>query len=231
MTINWVVMGASLAMQVPLALILALMLARKKAFSSFYRNAIFSPQVLSTAAIALMWTLVFNPYQGLLNNLLTLVSGWFGGRPVIIAWLGENETALLSALVATTWYSFGFTMILFMAGLGSIPAEYYDAARIETSSQWQVLRYITLPLLREVLLIIFVLTFSGSFGGLIGFFLLLTGGGPAGRTDLVGIYMYQSAFRAYQFGYASAISVVLVLLVLLVVIVPVLRIARERLEY
>jgi ABC-type sugar transport system permease subunit len=162
---------------------------------------------------------------------LSLVSGWFGGGPVIIAWLGENETALLSALVATTWYSFGFTMILFMAGLGSIPAEYYDAARIETSSQWQVLRYITLPLLREVLLIIFVLTFSGSFGGLIGFFLLLTGGGPAGRTDLVGIYMYQSAFRAYQFGYASAISVVLVLLVLLVVIVPVLRIARERLEY
>jgi ABC-type sugar transport system permease subunit len=224
-------MGASIVMQVPLALILALMLSRKRAFSSFYRNAIFSPQVLSTAAIALMWTLVFNPYQGLLNNLLSLVSGWFGGGPVIIAWLGENETALLSALVATTWYSFGFTMILFMAGLGSIPAEYYDAARLETSSQWQVLRYITLPLLREVLLIIFVLTFSGSFGGLIGFFLLLTGGGPAGRTDLVGIYMYQSAFRAYQFGYASAISVVLVLLVLLVVIVPVLRIARERLEY
>jgi ABC-type sugar transport system permease subunit len=65
----------------------------------------------------------------------------------------------------------------------------------------------------------------------VGFFLLLTGGGPAGRTELLGIYMYQSGMRGYQFGYASAISVVLVTIVLSVVIVPVLRIARERLEY
>jgi ABC-type sugar transport system permease subunit len=151
--------------------------------------------------------------------------------PVVVAWLGENNTALASALVATTWYSVGLTTILLLAGLGSIPPEYDDAARLETSSQVTRLRHVTLPMLREVMLIIFVLVISGSFGHLVGFFLLLTGGGPAGRTELLGIYMYESGMRGYQFGYASAISVVLVTIVLSVVIVPVLRIARERLEY
>ena len=122
-------------------------------------------------------------------------------------------------------------MILFMAGLGSIPPEYFDAARIETNSWWDTLRYVTLPLLREIMLIIFVLIFSGSFGNLIGFFLLLTKGGPEGHTEILGIYMYNTAFRGFQFGYASAISIILVVIVLAVVIYPALHIARERLEY
>jgi raffinose/stachyose/melibiose transport system permease protein len=229
--INWIVVFASIFLQIPLALGLALALTKKTRFSSFYRSAIFVPQVLSVAAVALMWIMLFNPYQGMINGLLTPISKWLGFGEVTIAWLGQNETALASALLATTWYSFGLTMILFMAGLGAIPPEYYDAARIETNSWFDTLRYVTLPLLREIMLIIFVLIFSGSFGHLIGFFLLLTGGGPAGRTELLGIYMYKSGFRAYQFGYASALSVTLVLIVLIFVTPPALRIARERLEY
>lgn len=231
LAINWIVALASIALQIPIALGLALALSRRTRATSAYRSAIFLPQVLSIAAVAIMWVLIYDPYSGLLNKLITVVAGWFGMGPVFMAWLGETNTALASALVATTWYSVGLTTILLLAGLGGIPPEYDDAARLETSSQVQRLRYVTLPMLREVMLIIFVLVISGSFGHLVGFFLLLTGGGPAGRTELLGIYMYQSGMRGYQFGYASAISVVLVVIVLSVVIVPVLRIARQRLEY
>lgn len=231
LAINWIVAIASLLLQIPIALALALALSRRMRGASAYRSAVFLPQVLSVAAVAVMWVLLYDPYQGLLNRILSTVAGWLGQGPVIVAWLGENNTALAAALVATTWYSVGLTTILLLAGLGSIPPEYDDAARLETNSQVQRLRYVTLPMLREVMLIIFVLVISGAFGHLVGFFLLLTGGGPAGRTELLGIYMVETGMRGYQFGYASAISVVLVLIVLAVVIVPVLRIARERLEY
>jgi raffinose/stachyose/melibiose transport system permease protein len=137
----------------------------------------------------------------------------------------------MSLLVASTWYYFGFNMILFMAGLASIPSEYYDAVKIETNRWFDAVRYVTLPMLREVLLIAFVLNISGSFGHLIGLFYLLTAGGPANRTELIGILMHNSAFVGSRYGYASAISVVMVAIVLAVVAWPALHVARERLEY
>jgi raffinose/stachyose/melibiose transport system permease protein len=231
LAVNWIVALTSVAIQIPLGLGLALLLTRRSRATSAYRSALFLPQVLSVAAVGVMFVLIYDPYNGLLNSLVSTVAGWFGGGPVTLAWLGENDTALLSAIVAATWYGVGLTMILFLAGVGSIPPEYTDAARLETNSTLVRLRYITIPMLREVMLIIFVLIVSGSFGQLIGFFMLLTNGGPANRTELLGLYMLDAGMRGYQFGYASAISVVLVLIVLAVVIVPVLRISRERLEF
>jgi len=231
MRVNTVVVVASLLMQVPLALTLALILSGQSFGMKVYRNAIFSPQVLSIAAVALIWQLVYDPYQGLLNSLITGVTELVGLSPARIAWLGRTDTALASVLIATTWYYFGLTMLLFMAGLASIPYEYLEAARLETNRWYHVLRHVTLPMLREVFLIVFTLTFAGSFGHVMGLFFLLTGGGPAGRTEVVGLYMYSSAFRAFRYGYASAISVVMVVLVLAVVVWPAIRMARERLEY
>jgi ABC-type sugar transport system permease subunit len=229
--INWIVALSSLLLQVPIAIGLALLLPRRDRTSSLYRSSIFLPQVLSVAAVAVMWVLIYDPYTGLLNSMLSTVSGWFGGGPLNLAWLGEPETALAAAIVATTWYGLGLTMMLFLAGIGGIPPEYTDAARLETNSSIQRHRYITFPMLREVLLIVFVLVVSGSFGQLAGFFLLLTGGGPSGHTEVLGLYMLDSALRALRFGYASAISAVLVVIVFAVVIIPVIRITRTRLEY
>ena len=148
-----------------------------------------------------------------------------------IAWLGDPRLALVSVLVATTWFDFGLHMLLFMAGLAAIPPEYFDVARIETVRWHQKLRHVTLPLLREQVLISFTLIVSGSFGHLLGLFFLMTDGGPAGRTELLGLYMTKVAFRGSQYGLGSAVSVLMLVLVLAIVIWPILRVGRERLEF
>jgi raffinose/stachyose/melibiose transport system permease protein len=225
--VNMLVAVLSLAMQMPLALGLALALSRRGRLVRVYRSAIFAPQVLSVAAVALTWNLVYDPSQGLLNRLLDAM----GLGPVEVAWLGDPRFALVSVLAATTWFYFGLHMLLFMAGLAAIPPEYLDVARIETTRWHQRLRHVTLPLLREQLLISFTLIVSGSFGHLLGLFFLMTDGGPAGRTELLGLYMTKVAFRGGQYGLGSAVSVVLLVLVLVIVIWPILRVGRERLEF
>ncbi len=210
---------------------LALLLSKKTAGMRAYRIAIFVPYVLSITAVALIWRFVYEPYRGLLNQLIRIVGANFGYGDFVYGWLGNSNTALISVMVTITWFLFGFHMILFLAGLSSIPKEYYDAAKLETNNWFATLRYVTIPMLREVFLIVFVTTMAGSFGHLFAIFILLTGGGPAGRTEHLGIYMVMEAFEGFRFGYASAISVVLVTIVILIVLYPVLRITRERLEF
>lgn len=231
MKINWLVAIISFVMQIPLALGLALLMSKKSPLMTVSRALIFIPQALSIAAVAVTWTMLLHPKEGPINLVLGKLMVMLGSDITTVAWLGNTKTALLSVLVASTWYYFGFNMILFMAGLASIPAEYYDAVQLETNHWFDILRYVTLPLIREVLLITFVLNISGSFGHLIGLFYLLTQGGPANRTELLGIYMHNSAFVGSRYGFASAISVVMILIVLAVVLWPALHIARERWEF
>jgi raffinose/stachyose/melibiose transport system permease protein len=225
--VNWIVVIATIIAQMSVALLLALVLSRKARGMRIFRTAAFTPQVLSIAAVGMIWTLIYDPYQGLLNGILQAL----GLENYRIAWLGNTDTALLAMLWTTTWFYFGFHTLLFMAGLAAIPDEYYDAARLETNHWYHTLWYITLPLLREQLLISFVLIFSGGFGHIMGLFFLMTHGGPAGRTELMGLYMERLGFRAGQVGMASAISILMLVTVLLVVIWPALIISRERLEY
>ena len=227
MLINWLAFFGSLLTQMPLALFLAIGLSKVTRITRIYRSAIFAPQILSLAAAGLLWSLIFHPYEGPLNQLLKVI----GLKSWALGWLGEPDTALISLLIAALWLYFGFHMIIFMAGLASIPKEYFEAAQLETNSWLEILRYITLPLLREQLLLSFVLILAGSFGSLIGFFYLMTSGGPGGSTELLGIYMNFQAFRAGRFGYASAVSVITLFVVGIVIVWPVIHIAHERLEY
>ena len=166
MYINWLAFFGTLLTQMPLALFFAIGLSKKTRIMMVYRSAIFAPRVISIAAVALLWAIVFHPYQGPLNKLLTAI----GLESLALGWLGEPNTALISLLIATAWYYFGFHMIIFMAGLSSIPEEIFEAARLETDSQLNILRYIILPMLREQFLISFVFLFGGAFGPLMGFF-------------------------------------------------------------
>ncbi len=227
MLVNWLAVFGSLITQMPLALVLAIGLFKQTRIMKVYRSAIFAPQVLSIAAAGLLWSMFYNPYQGPLNRFLEAI----GLNSLALGWLGEEKTALISLIIATAWFYFGFHMIIFMAGLAAIPREYFEAAMLETNNWFATLRYITLPMLREQLLISFILIFGGSFGSLMGFYYLMTNGGPSNATELLGIYMTTQAFRANRFGYASAISVIILLIVGLVLIWPALRVARERLEY
>lgn len=225
--INWIVVIATIFTQMAVALVLAIVLSGKGRGMRVYRTAAFVPQVLSIAAVGMIWRLMYDPYQGLINQGLQAV----GFEGVRVAWLGNTETALMAMLVVSTWFYYGFHTLIFMAGLAAIPHDYYDAIKIETDRWYHTARYVTLPLLREQLLISFVLIFSGGFGHLMGLFFIMTRGGPAGRTELLGLFMERIGFRGGQVGMASAVSIVMLIIVFSAVIYPAMLVSRERLEY
>jgi ABC-type sugar transport system permease subunit len=225
--VNWLIVIGTLLTQLPVAILVARALTRKGRLIKVYRTAAFAPQVLSIAAVGMIWGLIYEPYRGLLNNLIQLI----GFEDFRIGWLGDPTYVIPSMLLTTTWFYFGFHTLLMMAGMAAIPEEYYDAARLETNREWQIMRYVTIPLLREQLLISFLLIFAGGFGHLMGLFALMTGGGPAGRTEILGLYSHRLGFIGRQLGLASAVSVVMLVIVLAVIIFPAIHIARERLEY
>jgi ABC-type sugar transport system permease subunit len=226
----WVTLLALLAMlfvKLPLALLLAAGLSKQNWINRFYRSALFMPHVLSTTVVAVIWIFLFDPYQGLINVGLRSfgLASWQQG------WLGQGSTALPSLLVAAIWWTFGLYVVLFTAGMARIPPELYQAIRLDTDSRLKTLRHVTIPLLREQIFVACIMTTGGVFGFLTGLFLLMTGGGPAGRTETLGILSYFTAFRALDFGRASAVSVIVLIVVSLVVLVPTLRLARQRVEF
>jgi ABC-type sugar transport system permease subunit len=225
--INLIVLISSLIFIFPIAILLALVLSKRGFGMKFFRNAMFFPQMLSIATIALIWTLIYDPYLGLLNRILEQV----GLSSYTNTWLGSNNLVLICVIVAIIWASIGFHVVLFIAGLSGIPEEYFDAIKLETNNQITILRYVTLPLLRETIFISFVVIVGSSFGHSTGLVFLLTNGGPNNRTELLGLYGYNMAFRGHQFGYSSAISLVILFIVMLLVIIPTIQLAKDKLEY
>lgn len=215
------------AVKLPLALLIAVGLTKVGRMAQFYRAAVFLPYVLSTTTVAVIWIFLFDPYQGLVNQLLT----GLGLSDLQQGWLGQASTALPIIVAGGIWWTFGLYVVLFTAALAGIPRDYYDAARLETKSSWKVLVYVTVPLLREQIFTSAVMMIGGVLGYMTGFILLLTGGGPAGRTETLGLLSHSLAFRGLDFGRASAVSVIVLLLVFSLIIVPTVRIARVRVEY
>ncbi len=225
--INVALAGFTLITQVPLAFFVALVLFKRRRQTRFLRALVLFPQVLSIGAASLMWLMLYHPTRGILNAVLSaLLPGDFR-----IAWLGSSDTALGSVIFATNWYYFGLHTLIFMAGMSGIPREDYDDLKLSSDRILDELRHVTLPMLREQFLVSFVLVISGSFGHVLGFVSILTHGGPAGSTELLGLYAIEMGFRANRFGLASAITVVILAVVLTIVIWPIIRIARTRLEY
>jgi raffinose/stachyose/melibiose transport system permease protein len=224
---NVALAGFTLITQVPLAFFVAVILFKRRRQTRFLRSLVLFPQVLSIGAAGLLWLMIYHPQRGLLNAVLSL----FLPGDVRIAWLGLSTTALGSVIFATNWYYFGLHTLIFMAGMSGIPQEYYDELKMSSNRLRDELRHVTLPMLREQFLVSFVLVISGSFGHVLGFVSILTNGGPAGSTELLGLYAIEIGFRAGRFGLASAITVVILAVVLSIVIWPIVRIARTRLEY
>lgn len=224
---NLALAALTLLTQVPLAFGLAVILYRHRRRTPALRLLVFFPQVLSVGAVGLLWLMIYHPQRGLLNSALSAV---LPGE-VSVSWLGSPTTALGAVVFASNWYYFGLHTLIFLAGMSGIPEDYYDALRINSSRIRDELRYVTIPLLREQFLVSFLLVISGSFGHILGFVTLLTQGGPAGSTELLGLYSIEMGFRAGRFGLASAITVVLLAVVFSIVVWPILRIARSRLEY
>ena len=227
MWINVALAGLTLITQVPLAFFVAVILFKRRHQTRFLRSLVLFPQVLSIGAAGLLWVMIYHPQRGILNAALSLILP----GDVRIAWLGSSTTALGAVILASNWYYFGLHTLIFLAGMSGIPREYYDVLLLGSNRLRDELRHVTLPMLREQFLVSFILVISGSFGHVLGFVSILTNGGPAGSTELLGLYAIEIGFRAGRFGLASAITVVLLAVVLSIVIWPIVRVARTRLEY
>jgi multiple sugar transport system permease protein len=217
--------GLFVAGLVPLALVLSLILALlihplRKGAQSFFRLAFYLPGVAGGVVLALVWLWIYQPTYGLLNAVL----GIFQVPPV--AWLGTTEWALPAlALVVLTWI-LGQPLILFLAGLNGIPPELIEAARLDGAGAGALLRKVTLPLLRPTILFVLVTQTIGVMQVFVVVF-VMTKGGPANATQTLVYRIYETAFDFYEYGYASAMSVVLLSIIALVAIVQFRLLGRE----
>ncbi|MVO98406.1 carbohydrate ABC transporter permease [Paenibacillus lutrae] len=202
-----VFMAWLVGIQVPLALLLALLLNSSRMRGKvIYRTVYFLPVVTTTAVVGLVMRFIFGAYKGLANEVLMRIG--ILDKPV--DWLGSADTAMLIVILVGIWKSFGMKLIYWLAGIQSLPRELFEAARIDGASALQLFRYITVPLLIPVGSVILLVS---AVNALHVFDLVkaMTEGGPAFKTDMVDVYIYRYAFSGQgeaRVGFASAAGVV-----------------------
>jgi raffinose/stachyose/melibiose transport system permease protein len=205
-TNNALVVVLSLAVQIPFALGLALILNRGFRGRSILRLIFFAPYVIAEVITAIVWSLLLQP-NGLTEHLLTGV----GLGDLYHPWLADPDTVLIALFFIITWKYFGFHMILLLAGLKGIPPEIEEAAAIDGASRWQGIRYVTLPLLGPTLRVSAFLSIIGSLQ-LFDLVWVTTRGGPVNASNTMAVYMFDRGFVRFQFGYGSAVAVILFLI-------------------
>ena len=199
---------ATMAIQVSLGLLFALLLHRPRRGRSFLRTTYVLPYMISPLIVGYVWALILNPTFGPFNSVLKDLGLDELARP----WLGDPATAFPVVILVNAWFWLGFPMLLFAAGLSAIPEDFAEAARVDGASPWQVFRHVTFPLLIPVFGTVAILTFIYSFN-VFGLVWALGGvdGGPVGSTDVLGLLFYRTAFTGgiNAFGTASALAVVM----------------------
>lgn len=195
----------SLAVQIPFALGLALMLNREFRGRAILRLIFFAPYVIAEVITAIVWSLLLQP-NGLAEHAMTAVGLGDAYHP----WLADTDTVLIALFFIITWKYFGFHMILLLAGLQGIPREIEEAAAIDGASRWQAIRYVTLPLLGPTIRVSVFLSIIGSLQ-LFDLVWVTTRGGPVNASNTMAVYMFDRGFVRFQFGYGSAVAVILFL--------------------
>jgi len=200
----------AVALQLLVALFLAILVQSKMPnwLRTFFRSSFFFPLILSAASVSLIMSYLFNEDFGAVNIIL----GHLGASPV--KWLTTAAGARFLTILIYVWQNFGFTFLLFIGGLSSIPADVYEAAAIDGATNWRRLRNITLPLLSPTILVASVMAIISALQ-IFDQPYVLTRGGPGDSTRTAVMVIYQSAFQELQFGLAAAIGVVLMLLIML----------------
>ena len=214
----------SVAVALPLALALAVLLNRRIAGLSWYRTAFFIPYVTPLAAGAMAWGWLYHPDRfGLLNYLLDKM-----GIPPQ-QWLLDPNQAMPAIIAVAVWSSLGRDVVIFLAGLQNIGADYYEAAQIDGATTWQLFRHITLPLLSPTTYFLFVISMIGAFK-VFALPLFLTGGGPLDRTLTIVYSIYQQGFQYFRMGYASAQAYALFAIIFLITLLQ-RHVAARRVHY
>jgi multiple sugar transport system permease protein len=210
-----------------------------------YRVTYFLPYITSTVAAAVVWRWIFQPRVGVANAVLQWLGlpgqGWadeprgifqligqFAGLP-LNGWLAGPSLALVTVAIVSVWYSVGFNTVIALAGLTTIPADLYEAARIDGASRWHLFRHITLPLLTPTLLFLLVVETIRSFQSF-DFFYPMMAGPPVPGAKVVTVFLYEQGFKSFNLGYAAAIGLVLFAIIFVLTLVQ-FRATRDRVVY
>ncbi|MFX0195195.1 MAG: carbohydrate ABC transporter permease [Candidatus Hodarchaeota archaeon] len=199
-TIVWV--AGSVFLQFILGFVGALVLHEKFKGRGFFRSIILMPWVMPGAIVGLMWTWLYNPGFGLINDILIRLN-LINDR---IAWLAQPSTALWAIILANVWRGAPFFTIMLLAGLQSIPNELYEAARVDGAPMWQRFRHITIPMIRPTIVISSIIRIIWSFN-YPDMIWVMTHGGPGNSSQILASYVLQTAYERLNFGYAATMSV------------------------
>lgn len=192
------------ALSVPLTMIVGMSIAlllNNIRFKGFYRTLYYIPTITPLVVASIIWKWVYQGDYGLLNYFLSSIG--LIDKPIL--WLSDPNLAMPAVILMSIWGGAGYHMVIYLAGLQSIPEEYYDAAKVDGASAWQQLRHITVPLLTPTTFFLVITSLIGSFQVFTQIY-IMTNGGPLGRTSTIGFYLYEKAFRQFQMGYASAMA-------------------------
>ncbi|MHB0928013.1 MAG: carbohydrate ABC transporter permease [Candidatus Nanopelagicales bacterium] len=204
------VVGVTTASTV-LGFALALLLQNRARTGGIYRTIFFSPVVTATVAAGVVWQLLFDPFTGFINTLLRDL-GFAGAN-----WLSDPHLSLFAVGVVGVWKRAGFAMVIYAAGLASLPTSVYEAAAIDGAGGWKMLRHVTVPLMRPITSIVLITGFIDAVQVFDHIF-IMTNGGPIGSTNVLSLYLYNEGFRLFKLGYASAVGWVLFAIVLVLTI-------------
>ncbi|TMQ34303.1 MAG: sugar ABC transporter permease [Planctomycetota bacterium] len=195
-------------LQVLVALALALLIRNYYPGIGFFRSAYFLPVVTSLVVVSTVWKIMYHTENGLINSVLRTAA-----LPSI-PWLTSPDVALWSIVILGLWKEVGFSMLVLLGGLHSIPRDYYEAAAIDGATGGRSFWHITLPLLRRAMLFVVVLSTINAFKLFTPVY-VMPDGGPSDSTQTMVFYIFQSVFRYFKMGYASALSFLLLILVLI----------------
>ncbi|MGH9673533.1 MAG: carbohydrate ABC transporter permease [Bryobacteraceae bacterium] len=193
--------AVALALELVLGLALALLVDSLGRGRAFFRTALLAPMLLPPVVVAVIWRLIYNPQFGVLNGTLRSMGVDTSG----LVWASGQSTALLSVILVDVWEWTPFMFLLLTAGLQALPAEPLEAARVDGASAWRVFRDIKLPLLKSTIFLA-VLLRAMDLMRVFDQIFLITGGGPGIATETMSLYIYRTAFRFFNFGYAAAMS-------------------------
>lgn len=205
--LRWVLLAV---FPILIGLVLAVLLHQAApAGRSVYRAVFFLPYVLATVVVALAWGWIYHPTFGTLNSVLRAVG--LGG--LAQNWLGDPQLALVALATAANWTGYGFCMTLFLSGLNAIDPSLYDAAKVDGASTWQRFRHVTVPALANTMNVVVLIVFINTVR-VFDIVFVLTAGGPAGATEVLGTKIYRETFQNLDIGYGSAIAMFMALIIL-----------------
>ncbi|GAB3996684.1 hypothetical protein GCM10029992_17480 [Glycomyces albus] len=205
-----------------LGLVLALLVNQKIAGRNLFRTIYFLPVITSMVVISLLWRFLYQE-EGLINSTLSMVTGgYWAGR----AWLADPSTALGAIVVMSIWQAVGFHMVIWLAGLQTIPEEVYEAAELDGTTPWQRFRHITMPLLKPTFVFVLI-TITIAAMSLFIQVDIMTGGGPLNSTSSIVYQIVQKGFQQQQIGYGAALSLIFFIVVFALALLQ-RRLTREK---